>query len=303
MMRGSINIIPVLFLLGLFSAPLRAADVVLVLSDDEPEYLAVADGFRSAFSGGFDEVHLEGSDERLRRLGKQWEASPPGLAVVVGDMAAQLAKWYLKEVPIIYADAGYAAKLSLTEEKAIGIYHEPDPMEQLRIMHDAFPDKKKVAVLYAPEYARIDEASVRGEAQAMGIELELAPMGSIKEVPAKVRQIMADKDLVWVFTDPVVLNEISIQYVVVQAISARVPIFCGDKTLAKLGATAALAPDLEDAGKKAARAANEVLEGSEPTPGATVYPEGRLILSRKMALLMNIQFPQAVAEQAAEVVQ
>lgn len=286
-----------------FSLRAFSAETVLVISKDEPGYQAVAAGFRSAFPGEFEEINLEGSDEKVRQVGKDWEASPPDLAVVVGDMAAQLAKWYLKDVPIIYCDAGYAAKISLTEKKAVGIYHEPDPFEQMRMMHDIFPDKTRVGILYSPEYARIDESEIKKEAEALGLSIELAAMANVKEVPGKLRKIMTGKDLLWIFTDPVVLNDISIQYIVVQAITSRIPIFCGDKTLAKLGATAALAPDLEDAGIKAAQAAEEVLGGSEPAPGTTRYPKGKLILSRKMASLMNVSFPESLADTAAEVVQ
>jgi ABC-type uncharacterized transport system substrate-binding protein len=287
----------------LSAGPLGATDIVLVLSSDSPKCRAVAAGFKTAFSGDLREFNLEGSDEKQRKIGEQLKSSKPAVAVVVGDLAAQMAKWYLAGVAVIYCDAVRAAKLSLDDDMTIGIYHEPALSEQLRMLHDLFPGKTRVGLVYCPEYTGIDQADIKGQASAMGVTLEIQSMKSIKEVPDKLKSLIGTVDLLWVCTDPVVLSRHSIQFIVLQAISAGKPIFCGDDGLAHGGATAALVPDLNDAGQKAAREAKRVLSGSDPKPGTIVYPRGKLVLNQKTAALLNISFPGDLVAKADEIIE
>ena len=149
----------------IFSAHAQSPETVLVFSSEKPEYKALVTGFNSAFSGNFREINLKGSDEHQRTVGKELKASKPAVAVVVGNLAAQMAKWYLEDVPIVYCDSVQATKIALAGKKVIGIYHEPDPMEQIEIMHKLFSAKTRVGLLYSPKYARIDEEKIKKKSQ------------------------------------------------------------------------------------------------------------------------------------------
>jgi putative ABC transport system substrate-binding protein len=278
-----------------------AEDTVLVLSSADPACLAAAQGFKSAFPGKYREINLEGSDEKQRMVGQQLKASPPAVAVVVGDLAAQMAEWYLSGVPVVYCASSGAAKLSLTTGKTVGIYNETAPMDQLSAIASLFPERKRIGLIYSAEYAHLDEKGIADAARAKGITLELAPLGSIKELPEKLRALMPKVDLLWVFTDPVVLSSHSTQYIVLQSISAGLPIFCGDAGLAHGGATAALVPDPADAGAKAARETAGLLQGKAPA-AAVIYPKGKLILNLKSASMLKVSFPDEAVASAGEVI-
>lgn len=280
----------------------RASETVLVLSSQEPHYLAVAEGFKNSFTGAYREINLEGSDEKQRTVGEELQADKPAVAVVVGDLAAQMAKWYLEDVPVVYCDSVRAVKMTLTTGKAVGIYHEPGPEDQLKVMRELFPDISRAGLLYSPEYVRLNESEVKSAAADMGLEIEIAPLGSVKEVPVKIRELLPKIEVLWVFIDPVVLSSHSIQYIVLQSITAKVPIFCGDDGLAHGGAVAALVPDLKASGKMAAGEANKVLGGTVPTPGTVMYPSGQLILNQKTASLLQVSFPPALASRAKEII-
>ncbi len=275
---------------------------VLVLSFDAENNQQVAEGFKNAFSGDIEEINLEGSDERQRQVGEQLKAQSPEVAVVVGDLAAQMAKWYLSGVPVVYCASARAAKISLSQESAVGIYHEPGPQDQFETLARAFPEKKNVALIYSSDHT-LKEDAIKSRARDLGFTLELAPMASIKQVPEKLRQVLPETDLLWVLTDPVVLSSHSIQYIVLQSISARVPVFCGDNGLAHGGATAALVPDLENAGKIAAEEAGRIIKGSPPQAGSLRFPKGKLVLNQKTAALMQVSFPQGLLIKAAEIIQ
>jgi len=288
---------PLLAAVLLFPAAARA-ESVLVISRDDAANRQVVKGFADAFSGPYRQINLEGSDERQRVVGGELAADKPEVAVVVGDLAVQMAKWRLEDVPVIYCNSMRASKITLTESAAAGVYHEPNPVNQLEYMHNLFPDRKKVGVFYSPRYGSVSIEEVRQAAGDYGLALQTAAVDSIKDIPAALRDIMPGVDLIWVLTDPVVLSSHSIQYIVLQSISARVPVFCGENELAHGGATAALVPDLESAGRLAGKEAAAALSGSSAGQHRIRYPRGRLVLNQKTAALMQVTFPPSLAEKA-----
>lgn len=300
-MKRNINLYLFLFVLILAAAKAQA-ETVLVLSSSEPEYEAVAEGFEEAFKGNYRVINLEGSDERQRLVGEELKGRKPEVTVVAGDLAAQMADWYLDGMPVVYCDTVRAVKTYMKSGKAVGIHHEPDPAEQLKMMRELFPEKNNVGMLYSPEFTPVNEKSLIKDADEMGIKLQVAAMESIKQVPVKLREILPNVDILWVFTDPEILSSHSNQYLVLQSISGGVPIFCGNNDLAHGGATAALVPDLTDVGKKAATEAGRTLTGSAMSGGKVVFPKGSLVLNQKTASLLKVAFPPSIISQAKEVI-
>lgn len=280
-----------------------APDVVLLLSDSDKDTQSISEAFLAEFGKNARTINLEGSDIKQKEEGEKLEAEPPELAVVVGDLAAQAAKWYLEDVPVVYCNSFRAAKLSLTEMKAAGVYYEPDPADQLDSIREVFPDVKKVGLLYAPEFSLVKEGRIKSKARGRGIDIRISTCDDVKELPAKLKALMPQVDLVWVLTDPHVLSKHSNRFIVMQSISMQVPVFCGEESLGRGGATAALVPSPESVGKTAARQAEKVLKGRAPEPGTVVYPEGRLIVNRKMAGNLNIDFDSDLMEKAVQVIQ
>lgn len=301
-MKG-LSAIAIMGMILISSLPALSAELVLVLSSDEPEYLQTAAGFKSGFTGKFHEINLEGSDAKQRAAGEELKAVPPAAAVVVGDLAGQMAKWYLAGVPLVYCNVPRAGKLAFSGGKVVGIYHEPDPAEQLKSVPELFAGKTRVGLLYGADSAQFNPQELKQKAQVLGVTLEPAALGSIQEVPAKLRELLPRINVLWVLTDPVILSERSIQYLVLQSVSAGVPIFCGDLSLARHGATAALVPDWQDAGRQAAQVAEELLRGAGRPRSALLYPKGKLILNQKIAGMLKVYFPAASVSLAQELIQ
>ena len=290
-------------LLGLGRA--WAGEAVLVLSANGPEYQATAAGFKEGYAsfGPLREINLEGSDVRQRTVGEELKASPPALAVVIGDLAAQMAQWYITGVPLVYCNVSRAAEFSFRNPRVIGVYHEPEPVEQLKMIPTLFPGKTRVGVLYNSNHVPLVQTKIAQEAKSLGLALNFIGLNSIQDVPPKLREALPQVDLLWVLTDPLVLNTHCLQYLVLQAMSAGVPIYCGDSTLARRGATAALVPDGRDAGKQAAKAAAELTRGPARAAEVMVFPKGQLILNQKIAGMLRISFSPALVKGASELIQ
>jgi len=280
-----------------FSA--HAAEVALVLSEQDEDSSAISSAFSSEYPGEAKVINLEGSDDRQRTVGQELAASPPSAVIVCGNMAAQMAEWHLAEVPVAFCDSPKALKLKVSG-RAPGVYHEPSPSEQLRALNKALPDDRKVAMLYGDGVARVDPDEIKGLGAELGITVVPVPIGSVKEVPAKLASVLPSVDALWILTDPEVLSSHSTQYIVLQSISSRVPVFCGDETLARGGATAALVPDMESVGELLAGQAEKAVSGGG---ASVVFPRGRIIINTKTAAIVGVTFPTDVVSKASEVIQ
>jgi ABC-type uncharacterized transport system substrate-binding protein len=277
-----------------------AGEAVLVLSADSPDAQAITAAFKKTFPTAVIK-NLEGNDQKQRQVGEELKAKPPAVAVVVGDLAGQMAKWYLEGVPVVYCGVPKAAKISLTTAPGVGIYFEPDPLEQLKSIRELFPDKTKIAVLYNPQSVKLAKPELEAAAKTAGVTLSLVAVDSIKTMPDQIKSTLPNCQLVWVFTDPDVFSPHSLQYLVLQSIALKVPIFCGNLELARGGATAALVPDPRDVGEKAAAEAKTVIDGQKPAAGTVRYPKGHLVLNQKTAAMLGVSFPAALL-QSAEVI-
>jgi len=284
------------------SASDESPNIVLVLSSNNPRLAMVAGGFRQSFPGAFREINLEGSDKKLRDVGEELKISKPELVVVVGDQAAQMAKWYLENVPVVYCEAPLAAKTFQGSTNVVAISHQSDPMDQLKALQAVFPDKKRVALFYGKPYARIDSEKISKESRQMGLTLRINAMNLIGELPTRLKEQTSEVDVIWVMIDPEIMYRFSIEYVVVQAISAGLPVFCGDVVLGESGAAASLPPNPVDVGVKAATEAKKILDKGPTRNGTVVYAKGDLTLNKRVAKILNLSFP-ANLEKEARIIQ
>lgn len=273
---------------------------LLVLSSKDHEPASAA--FREHFSGEVRMIVFNKDEKKkAKQIKNLGEANPP-LAVVMGNEAGRAVKERLAGVPLVYASARSAKKISLSKQKAYGIYHEPSPRDQLRAMRRVFPQKKDLLLLYAPQCSPEQEDRLKRLARAQGFDLTAGPCKDVKEVPEKVKSLLPEAGLVWVLTDGEVLGPHNNRFITMQSMSAKVPVFCGDARLGRSGAVAALVPSPDSVGKLAAKKAEKLAKGKTPDAGDITYPEGELIINRKMARAINAEISPEVLEKAAQVI-
>ncbi len=272
---------------------------LLVLSSGEHEKAAAA--FQESFSGEVRVIVLDDDEKEKAEKIEVLKSAVPPLAVVMGNEAGRAVKKHLAEVPLVYASMQEAGELSFTEQKAYGIYHEPSPRDQLEAMRKVFPKSKNLVLLYSPHYSQEKEARLKRLARARGFDLTIASCKDVQEVPQQVKSLMPQADLVWVLTDSRVLGPHNNRFIVMQSMSAKVPVFCGDARLGRSGAVAALVPDPENVGKLAAQKAEEIMKGR--TSGDLTYPEGRLIINRKTAEVVEVEIAPHILEIAVQVIE
>jgi len=282
----------------LLSLPaLLQARVVLVVSSQEPYYLEVAAGFKKSFAGAFEEYNLRGLEDEVRKLGQDLQANPPKLVIVVGNIAAKMAKEYCPDATVVYAAAGNAAGLKFSERKALGVSDSPAVSKIADSLKLLFPASTRIGLIYNPQYVNKEVIDLQNLSARQGFSVKAIPVTEIKQIPTTLSQLLPNIDLYLMFNDPGVINSDTFPFIFLACFQKKIPIFATNLSMVKNGAIAGLIADSASVGQELARLSNLAVQ-DKASREKIIYPEGKLYLNQKIATASNITFPQQVKDKA-----
>lgn len=241
------------FLLCLAAAPLRAQEVLAVLSSDLASYREAHDGFAAAFGPGAG----------LRRLADGGFSVPPETKVIVafGRKAAERA--YPSRVKVIACLApglpsGWAGRRS-----AVNIAMLPPPDQLLAVLKGVSPGLKRLAVIRSAS-ASASEAYVERLRQAssrFGLAIRSENLDRVEDLPDALRGLAGETNALWLAPDPNILTAQSFGMIEAFGQAGRLPVFVSVSGLAEKGAAVSVFVPFSENGRAAAAAARELLRG------------------------------------------
>ena len=273
------------------------ARVVLVVSSSNPQYQEVASGFKQSFSGTLEEYNLRGLEDEVRKLGKGLAASPPDLIIVVGNLAAKMAKEYCPGCAVIFAAASNVQEIKLTGDKIAGVSAFPSPYKIAEKLKLLFPDRRRIGIIYNPGYTGREVQELERESAKAGFSLKDVSINEMKEMPNALSKLIPEIEVYLILDDPGVINTDTFPYIFMNCFQKKVPIFVTRQDMVKNGAIAGFAPDNAKAGAELSQLANQFLQQKTFKTRLT-YPEGKLYLNPKIARALNLSFTAQVQNQA-----
>jgi len=286
-------IIPARILLGLFLIPAPArlqARVVLVVSSQANLEQEIAGNFKQAHAGLLEEYNLRGLEDEARKIGKNLVARPPELLVVIGNLAAKMAKESSPDCPIIYAAASNVQGLELTGERVYGISVQPRAGPILENFKLALPGYRRIGIIYNPNYLEKEIKELEIAGNKAGLVLKPVPVREMKEIPQALNQLLGQVEVYLMLDDPGVLTADTFPFIFVSCYQKKIPIFAASQEMVKNGALAGFAPNPADVGLKMAELARQILQAKNPQL-REIYPEGDLYLNARIAAGFNLSFP------------
>lgn len=287
---------------------LRAADVVVVLSADLPPYQEAADGVRSALEArggdGVRVVSLEGRQERWAAVAEQIAEESPRVVVPIGSLATVLAGRKLEEIPIVYTmilNPGSLLKGAPAERAITGVSMNANPAQVFREMRGALPKVRAVGALFDPARSSeiVDEARIA--AASVGIRLEAVPVGSTRELPDAVREVVGkDIDALWLFVDRTVLQtREGLELIMLESLRQGVPVVAPSDRYVKAGALLALGIDYSDLGAQTGELVGRLLEEEGDLPAPERPRTLEITVNEKVREALGIQLPSDFRNQVA----
>lgn len=165
------------------------------------------------------------------------------------------------------------------------------------------PNAKRVGVLYSSgETGPVVEAA-REAARHQNLELVAESVEEPSKVPAVLDGLMPRIDALWTVADGQVFTAQTTPAILLSALRHRVPVIGLSLGQVKSGALATFLVDYAQVGRQAANLALKVLAGTPAEYLAVTRPRDvSLALNLKTAELLDLQLPEALVEQAREVV-
>ena len=262
--------------------------------------------------------HAEGSLERLHHMARDLAERRVDLILARGTAAALAAKSVTNRIPIVLAvtpdpvRAGLVASLARPGGNITGLAFQPQgPLEakQLELLRDGLPGIRRVAVL-ANALGQATARNAAGgtpldnAASALGLQLVRFDVRAEADLPAALQGIAgASVDALLVQADPQILVP---HRAVILALARqyRLPAIYPWKYFVEEGGLMSFGPSLHDLHIRSAAFVDRIFRGEDPAVVPIELPTRmELVLNRKTAEALGLEFSPMLATQADEVIE
>ena len=285
-------------------APVWGQDVVVLKSADVGAYNAAVSALKESLSPGVEilEYDLQGDLAQGRKLGKKIRATPARLVVAIGLKAALAAKLEVLDIPIISCLVLDPKKYDLARKNLTGVSLRIPIQTQFALIRNLVPGSKRIGVLFDPTKTKRMIKQAMPFAKGQGLELITSPVSSPEDVPAKLRSMLSNIDILWLIPDSTVLTEDSLEFLLHTTSEARVPVLGFSSGLVRSGALAGLYINYAEVGKQVAGLAQKILQGQSIPQGIVLPPDHvSLAINKQIAEYFGIAIPPLLLRDAEEV--
>jgi putative ABC transport system substrate-binding protein len=272
-----------------------SVEIAILNSSDIAAYRDAIAGFKATGPGGalYTQYDLQGDLELGKRLARKVRTSDAALVLAVGLKAALAAKLEIVDTPIIYMMILDPLKHRLIAPNMTGTMLEVTTDRQLKLIRRFLPSIHRVGVLYDPTKSESKVKQAVQQAAAAGVTLQGFPVGSEKEVPSQLRQLLLETEALWLLTDSTVLTNESINFLIQSALAHHVPVIGFSPEFIRLGGLLGISVSYGEVGRETGVLAKRILDGERINPLRPV-PIERLNISinLKTARFLGIAVPQ-----------
>ena len=296
--RSSAAIAAVLLwaLLCAWSAAASAQTLTILLSDESPPYLEVANGIRAALEPEF-------KDQLLIRtvLAKALPANDAirqsSLLVTVGSLAAQKAAALEPEAPIlamliprqVFENIVRGAKPERRHFSAIYL-DQPLP-RQLALIRNVLPEAHTVGVIAGPATAH-ELRLLRSSVEKDGMRLAQEAIASEAELFPALQRLLPETDVLLALPDPTVINRSTIQSVLLTTYRYRVPVAGYSASQVDAGVLAAVYSSPAQIAQQATQVIRETLRNGGGGLKGPFYPKYFSVkINRNVAHSLGLNAP------------
>jgi putative ABC transport system substrate-binding protein len=281
----------ILFILtGISSAYSADLTVAVMKSDGHLPYEEVLAGFKAEFQNRTLKIIILENGER-KSLNAQLSRHQPDIIFCLGTKALEQTS-HIKEIPKIFSLITYAGiQPWLNREDVYGVTLDIAPPLQFKAIRQAFPDSKRIAVIYDPKQNQKVITDAKKAAASMGLSLAAYPIDSIKDIPAVFQGLDKNTDLLWSIYDSIVYQPEPAQYILLQCLRRQIPFVGFSPQFARAGALLALYGDYWDMGRQAALQAMAIANQRDNISRIIRPRVVRTAVNKKVAQAMRITYP------------
>jgi ABC-type uncharacterized transport system substrate-binding protein len=298
---SSTRILLLFVLAGSIPAVLGAAEVALLKSSDVAAWRPTLDAFRKGtIAHTVTEFDLRGDRaEGERVLGALKGRN--AILVALGPMAAQVARQFEPDAPLIYGMVQDPGKVGLSVANVSGVAFSVPVKNQLAAFRLVFPRGSRVGLMTSDDRL-LQEA--QKAAAVVRVNVVARAVASEKDVPSTLRSLLKGADAVdaiWIPADPVLLAEETRRFILAETLKDGKPVFSFSPALVAEGALVSDGPDLTSVGEMLADLVNRTASGDKTVKGSLLVPRAELVINKKIADKLHIEIPDDALRAANKV--
>jgi len=260
-----------------------------------------ARGYREGKTVEFEIADVSFDASLITQMLSKLRASKPKLIVAISTPVAQVAKNYIKDIPIVFVDvtdpveAGILKTHTKAEKNITGCTDTQDLSLVIKFAKKLSPEMKRIGILYAiGEHNDVALAkSMKQAAESEGVELLAIPIESAHDIPARMHKFEGHVDMIYVGASGLI--QPSLPTIVAIAEEMKIPVLNmnsddvkDDKVFASYGVT------YYKVGIHAGKMISEILDGKKAHDIPPVYPhqeDHEAFISIKRQQQINFELP------------
>ena len=281
-----------------------AADVAVLKSSEVAAWRPVIDALRrSASAHAITEYDFRGDRATAEQvLGSLKEK--PVVLVALGNLAAQAARAFLPDAPLVFCMVQDPAKLGLVAAPSItGVAFALPVKNQIAAFRMVNPRGSRIGVVFNPENSGRQVEEATKAAELLRVALVPRPVAAVTEIPQAVRTLLAGDtvDALWIPADPILLTDDTRRYILTEALKAGKPVYAFSSALVSEGALVSNGPDLASIGQQAGELVNRLAAGDK-TKIDVQFPRAELVINNRIAGKLKIVVPAEALKAANKVI-
>lgn len=294
---------------GFWGAQIQAADVVVLLSADVPEYQKAIKGFRDATEHRIVATYdMRGDLGRGREFVQQIETKDkPALIYAVGIFALQAVVKEQPKTPTVFSMVlNPQSILGDSGGNITGVSMNVPVEKTFALLKQLNPSLKRVATIYSDQNTGKLIEKAKAAAKEMDLEFIAKQVGSERDAIRALDDLEKEKfDALWILPDRTTLGNAFFDQSMLLSFRRQVPLIGLSKRHTDSGAVLSLSfASSEDIGRQAGEMATALLAGKSVADLPFIAARKvQMMINLKTAKKLGIQVPEAMLKEAESVVQ
>lgn len=244
--------------------------------------------------------NAQGDQSNCTMIANQFISEKYDLILAIATTAAQSVSKATQEIPIIVTaitnpeDAGLVKSNSKPDTNITGVSDLAPISKQIALIKQLKPSAQKVGILCSSNEAnsKYQAEIARQECEKLGFKSRLFNFSQMNEIQFVVESMLEKVDAIYTPTDNAVAS--NMELIAKIALSAGIPVICGEDNLLSKGATVTFGVDYFELGKLSAEQAIKILKNGEKPQNMPIEyaKEPKLALNHDVLEQLGLKIPQ-----------
>jgi putative ABC transport system substrate-binding protein len=288
----------------IYLAQFSFGDVAIIKTAGIASFDDARNGFSSICFENKKEFNLMEDLSNQNDITTQIKGGNYNLIVVMGTLAAKLAKDNFPNLPIVFCMVLNTDINSLKAENITGVGVDVRIKDQFIVMRNISKKIKRIGIIYTQPDNDTLIASARTIAQELDMSVVTSGIAGSQDIQKAMNDIIGKIDALWIPPDPSLYSDEVIRYIGSTSLTKLIPCFGPNERYVRSGAIFSMTFDPVEAGRIAGDVANKILQGTAPSKlQIHELQRPKIIINTRAAGLLKLTIPKNIQDAASKVYQ